>query len=131
MRRVSPGVPAINVDECQGNPCGNHGVCADRVGFGECTCVQDTAGKIVISQMREAVPFGKMTRMEVVPAWSGQSWLLSLAGLAGLAGLVWLLSLPLENQNTKGEWYNKWNCGVEAVEMHECAISLVETNPKA
>ena len=36
---------AINVDECQGNPCGSHGVCADRVGFYECTCDAGYSGK--------------------------------------------------------------------------------------
>ena len=51
MRRGFHGSTcAINVDECQGNPCGSHGVCADRVGFYECT-MQDTAGKIVISRI--------------------------------------------------------------------------------
>merc|ERR1711981_1315161 len=36
---------AININDCKGNPCGSHGVCADRVGFHECTCDKGYSGK--------------------------------------------------------------------------------------
>ena len=127
---------AINVDECQGNPCGNHGVCADRVGFYECTCDAGYSGKDCdIADEGSNVTVWKDDKdgSSASMVWPILVGLLSLAGLAGLAGLVGLLSSAIG----KLKWQRRMvqqnlNRGVEAVEMHECtAISLVETNPKA
>ena len=105
-------------------------MCADRVGFYECTCDAGYSGKDCdIADKGSNVTVWKDDKdgSSASMVWPILVGLLSLAGLAGLVGLLSSAIGKFKYQRRMVQ--QKLNRGVEDAEMH--GISVVECNSKA